>query len=76
MTIHFAQTLLACYILGTLTRFNGWMADNRSLKQELKSWERNFREQNGGRAPTKDDMKKDPAIGKQAHAIMAIHFKP
>lgn len=39
------------------------MADALQLKHELKTWERNFREQNGGRAPTKEDTKKDPVIG-------------
>ncbi|KAF8323232.1 hypothetical protein DL93DRAFT_2162413 [Clavulina sp. PMI_390] len=38
------------------------MADVTQLKHELKAWERNFREQNGGRNPTKEDTKKDPAI--------------
>lgn len=53
------------------------MADNRGLKQELKKWERNFRQRNAGRTPTKDDVKKDLAIGKQtngAHEITVIHF--
>lgn len=39
------------------------MADVARLKQELKAWERNFRDEHGGRAPTKEDTKKDPAIG-------------
>lgn len=39
------------------------MADALRLKHELKSWERNFRDLNGGRAPTKEDTKKDSAIG-------------
>lgn len=51
------------------------MNDNRSLKQELKSWERNFREQNDGRAPTKDDMKKDATIGKQANEAHGYPFQ-
>lgn len=33
------------------------------LRRELKDWERAFREQNGGRDPTKEDTKRDAAIG-------------
>ncbi|KAF2102317.1 hypothetical protein NA57DRAFT_54233 [Rhizodiscina lignyota] len=36
-----------------------------SLKDELKVWEKNFANANGGRKPTKGDIKADPAIAQK-----------
>lgn len=39
------------------------MSEAAELKHELKAWERAFRENHGGRDPTKEDTKRDPTIG-------------
>lgn len=48
------------------------MTDVARLKQELKAWERNFRDEHGGRAPTKEDTKRDPVIGE--HQLRKMTF--
>ena len=39
------------------------MSELAQLKSELKAWERKFREEHGGRDPTKEESKQDPVIG-------------
>jgi len=45
------------------------MADLATIKSELKLWEKQFRASNGGREPSKDDIKRVPEIGAGAVVV-------
>ena len=48
------------------------MDEVNRLKSELKAWERKFRAEHDGLDPTKDDTRRDPAIGAQANTLFSI----
>jgi DNA replication and checkpoint protein len=48
------------------------MDELNRLRRELKAWERKFRVEHDGRDPTKDDTRRDPAIGVFRNPLFSV----
>ena len=44
-----------------------------NLKYELKKWEKSFADSNGGRKPTREDVKSDASIGMHDRVSIAAN---